>query len=165
MHRIGIDLWCYSVICLQWYLNKDINECLTGDHSCSSHGYCSDTDGSYECACQDGFEGDGVQCTNIDECELGLDKKLAVQSAEFDFTDNTTGTRFFICIRNSRLLRICILLRLHRKMALWMLGRLGWWWCYLRTSKRMWCAELQSRNQDSILWIHRCSNPTTKYLS
>ena len=68
---------------------------MTGDHSCSRHGYCSDTDGSYECACQDGFEGDGVQCTNIDECELGLDKKLAVLSAEFNFTDNTTVTRFF----------------------------------------------------------------------
>ena len=37
---------------------------------------CSDTDGSYECACQDGFEGDGFQCTNIDECELGLDRKI-----------------------------------------------------------------------------------------
>lgn len=51
-----------------------MNECLTGDHICSSHGYCSDTDGSYECTCQDGFEGDGIVCVNIDECELGLDK-------------------------------------------------------------------------------------------
>ena len=53
-----------------------MNECLTGDHMCSSHGYCSDTDGSYECQCLDGFEGDGFECVNIDECELGFDPNL-----------------------------------------------------------------------------------------
>ena len=44
---------------------------------CSSHGYCSDNDGSYECQCLDGFEGDGYECSNIDECQLGLDRKIS----------------------------------------------------------------------------------------
>ena len=29
---------------------------------------CTDTDGSYTCGCDDGYSGDGVTCTNIDEC-------------------------------------------------------------------------------------------------
>ena len=34
---------------------------------------CSDTFGSFECTCNDGFEGNGLNCTNINECEKGLD--------------------------------------------------------------------------------------------
>ena len=45
---------------------------------CSSHGFCRDNDGSYECQCLDGFEGDGYECSDIDECELGLDWKMLI---------------------------------------------------------------------------------------
>ncbi|XP_065195503.1 uncharacterized protein LOC135826830 [Sycon ciliatum] len=33
---------------------------------------CRDTDGSYHCQCQPGFSGNGVQCANVNECELGV---------------------------------------------------------------------------------------------
>ena len=39
----------------------DINECDTSP--CSSDATCSNTDGSFQCACNNGFNGDGTTCT------------------------------------------------------------------------------------------------------
>ena len=39
----------------------DINECASS--SCSSDATCSNTDGSFQCACNNGFNGDGTTCT------------------------------------------------------------------------------------------------------
>ena len=42
----------------------DINECLNKASSvCPANSLCGDTDGSYTCKCQPGFEGDGRTCT------------------------------------------------------------------------------------------------------
>ena len=38
---------------------------------CADNASCTDTEGSYECACLEGYEGDGFTCENINECELG----------------------------------------------------------------------------------------------
>ena len=40
---------------------------------CSTDAGCMNTAGSYNCTCNDGYEGDGFNCTDIDECELGTD--------------------------------------------------------------------------------------------
>ena len=37
---------------------------------CSIHSICTNTQGSRECECKVGFEGDGLTCQNINECEL-----------------------------------------------------------------------------------------------
>ena len=38
----------------------DINECKSADlNTCSEYADCTDNDGSYTCACKDGFLGDG----------------------------------------------------------------------------------------------------------
>ena len=39
----------------------DINECLTGT-ACHINADCTNTDGSFECACRPGFVGDGINC-------------------------------------------------------------------------------------------------------
>ena len=65
-----------------------------GTHTCSSNASCTDTDGSFNCTCREGYEGDGFNCTgmkqafnanttymatvlslivDIPECERGLD--------------------------------------------------------------------------------------------
>lgn len=46
------------------YLNlkSDIDECDIGRHTCHINANCSDTPGSYECHCKDGFFGNGTIC-------------------------------------------------------------------------------------------------------
>ena len=53
---------------------EDIDECSTGElNECDVNANCTNTPGDYECACLDGFEGDGYDgnCTDIDECLTG----------------------------------------------------------------------------------------------
>ena len=44
-----------------------INECL--DSPCDANAECTDTNGSFKCKCNEGFEGDGLTCEDADECE------------------------------------------------------------------------------------------------
>jgi len=44
------------------YKLLDIDECDENTHSCHSNATCTDTDGSYTCACIDGYSGDGKAC-------------------------------------------------------------------------------------------------------
>ena len=39
-----------------------VDECATGTATCSSNATCLNTEGGFECACNDGFLGDGVTC-------------------------------------------------------------------------------------------------------
>ncbi|MHA7628622.1 FG-GAP-like repeat-containing protein [Corallococcus sp. M7] len=55
-------LTCQSGTCI------DVNECAAGTDNCSENATCTNTVGSFTCACNAGYEGDGVTCTNIDEC-------------------------------------------------------------------------------------------------
>ena len=41
---------------------------------CHEFADCMNTDGSYECACIDGYQGDGKNCTNINECAIETDE-------------------------------------------------------------------------------------------
>ena len=43
-------------------IHADINECETGEHNCDSNAECNNTIGSFECFCNEGYEGDGVNC-------------------------------------------------------------------------------------------------------
>jgi hypothetical protein len=40
---------------------------------CGDNAHCEDSGGGPECVCDDGYEGDGFTCTDIDECTLGTD--------------------------------------------------------------------------------------------
>jgi hypothetical protein len=41
----------------------DINECTTGAANCNANAVCTDTLGSFTCACKPGFAGNGSVCT------------------------------------------------------------------------------------------------------
>jgi len=45
----------------------DIDECAL-PATCAANAMCSNTPGSYSCACKAGFTGDGKTCTDVDEC-------------------------------------------------------------------------------------------------
>ncbi|KAJ8014227.1 hypothetical protein DPEC_G00038060 [Dallia pectoralis] len=46
----------------------DIDECVSGIHSCHTKARCNNTPGNYNCVCLDGYSGDGFQCEDINEC-------------------------------------------------------------------------------------------------
>ena len=39
------------------------DDCLLGVDNCSPDATCTDTDDGFECTCNPGFTGDGVECT------------------------------------------------------------------------------------------------------
>ncbi|XP_050299870.1 nidogen [Anthonomus grandis grandis] len=45
----------------------DENECQT-NHNCDSNAQCHNTEGSYQCLCNPGFEGDGKICSPVNTC-------------------------------------------------------------------------------------------------
>ena len=55
----------------------DINECEDGLDDCDPFADCTNTVGSFECQCQEGFTGDGRECiisqpSLVNECETGV---------------------------------------------------------------------------------------------
>ena len=40
----------------------DINECTTGTDNCDTNAVCTNTPGSFTCACNQGYSGNGVNC-------------------------------------------------------------------------------------------------------
>ncbi|XP_012868977.1 PREDICTED: latent-transforming growth factor beta-binding protein 2 [Dipodomys ordii] len=74
----------------------DIDECAN-DTVCGSHGFCDNTDGSFRCLCDQGFETSpsGLVCVDVNECEL----MLAVCGAAL--CENVEGS--FLCLCTSDL--------------------------------------------------------------
>merc|ERR1711917_119880 len=50
----------------------DLDECTLGTHQCHKDAKCSNYSGGYNCACKEGFQGNGLNCVDIDECELNM---------------------------------------------------------------------------------------------
>ena len=47
---------------------QDIHECQTNNGGCDTNAHCINTFGSFECVCDNGFNGNGTRCADIDEC-------------------------------------------------------------------------------------------------
>jgi hypothetical protein len=50
-----------------------VDECLAGNGGCGAHAVCTNTAGSFQCACEPGFSADGAACVDVDECVAGTD--------------------------------------------------------------------------------------------
>ena len=51
-----------------FYFVLDIHECSTSSHSCDVNAVCSNTVGSYTCACKLGYSGNGRTCSGKFNC-------------------------------------------------------------------------------------------------
>ncbi|RNA33125.1 putative mucin-4 [Brachionus plicatilis] len=79
----------------------DIDECSRNDTfndiykwtRCDSiSGLCINTIGSYECKCQDGYDGDGFSCQDVDECDYeNTDSSLIAECGQNSVCLNTKG--------------------------------------------------------------------------
>ncbi|MFN7135071.1 MAG: EGF domain-containing protein, partial [Myxococcales bacterium] len=49
----------------------DVDECATGAHDRSLNATCTNTPGSFSCACNSGYTGNGVSCADVNECATG----------------------------------------------------------------------------------------------
>ncbi|XP_022099415.1 fibrillin-1-like [Acanthaster planci] len=52
---------------------QDIDEC-NGPNNCHANADCGNTHGSYRCTCRQGYEGSGLECTDVNECTRNLDQ-------------------------------------------------------------------------------------------
>ena len=50
---------------------NDINECDATLSTCGQNGRCINTDGSFECGCEKGYEHIPDRCVDVDECKIG----------------------------------------------------------------------------------------------
>ena len=48
---------------------SEIDECFLQTHNCSSDAQCYDTRDSFNCSCNSGYQGDGVNCPGTLHCE------------------------------------------------------------------------------------------------
>ena len=68
----------YVYTCLQQFMSfslllilLDIDECAIGTDMCDTNANCTNTDGSYNCTCDNGYSGDGFTCSEStsNECD------------------------------------------------------------------------------------------------
>ena len=57
---------CPSMLLILLSSLLDIDECITGLNNCDVNATCTNTNGSYFCACFEGYTGDGYSC----ECKV-----------------------------------------------------------------------------------------------
>ena len=101
----------------------DIDECISGTHTCSPNANCTDTDGNFNCTCNEGFEGDGFTCTGKFYSWM--------QGYMFLF-----GDKFNLCCRYSRVWK-----------------RVGWLWSKCNLLKHIWKLQLQLQQWIHWRWI------------
>lgn len=66
-----------------------IDECESGAHDCDVNAVCKTTQNGFTCTCEDGYQGDGKSCEDIDECTESLDN-----CHEYAECDNTPPGSF-----------------------------------------------------------------------
>jgi hypothetical protein len=76
--------------CLQGVCS-DINECIAPIPVCDVNAVCSNAVGSYSCACNEGYEGDGKVCTLIPQCSAVLCGEQCVDTQTDKFNCGQCG--------------------------------------------------------------------------
>lgn len=57
--------------CNYYRRSPDVDECVRNTHNCDVNARCINTPGTFTCRCKDGFQGDGVVCTSMEEANNG----------------------------------------------------------------------------------------------
>ena len=65
VRKYHTDRLCMKYSILISFVLIDIDECLNRSHACDVNANCTNTDGSYNCTCKEGYTGDGQSCQGI----------------------------------------------------------------------------------------------------
>ncbi|CAB4040547.1 neurogenic locus notch homolog 1-like, partial, partial [Paramuricea clavata] len=57
-----------NCIILVYEFKIHINECLENTHDCDKNTTCTNTEGSFNCSCKNGYRGNGTLCKDKNEC-------------------------------------------------------------------------------------------------
>ncbi len=59
-----LTVWSFAIKNQNVFVNAsaDVDECTEGTDNCNANAACTNTVGSFTCACNEGFSGDGVDC-------------------------------------------------------------------------------------------------------
>ena len=75
----------------------DIDECLIASHACDVTANCTNTDGSYNCTCKEGYTGDGELCRGIiTALDLANTKKSVAMSTMIAMLIPTVRTQMVL---------------------------------------------------------------------
>ncbi|XP_028390639.1 matrilin-2-like [Dendronephthya gigantea] len=74
----------------------DVNECEIGTNNCNSNASCNNTIGSFRCACNVGYVGDGIKCRNLTICAKKIDLGFVMDSSSSIGHYNFNQTKLFI---------------------------------------------------------------------
>jgi EGF domain len=55
--------YSFQALTVNNFIFLDIDECTSGNATCSQFANCTNTEGGYNCSCNYGFTGDGFNCT------------------------------------------------------------------------------------------------------
>ena len=50
----------------------DVDECVLGVHNCDVNANCTNTVGSFNCSCNMGYSGNGVNCSKCNICAISV---------------------------------------------------------------------------------------------
>ena len=60
---VYVYLFSHQHLKIYWVYSSDIDECNAANNSCHENAWCNNTQGSFNCSCKPGYEGDGYNCT------------------------------------------------------------------------------------------------------
>ena len=63
LQRLGLSFLVPAPLNLVTVYFSDIDECNAANNSCHENAWCNNTQGSFDCFCKPGYDGDGLNCT------------------------------------------------------------------------------------------------------
>ena len=93
---LGHDLISFQESC------ADVNECFDILNNCHENAFCTNSEASFNCQCNTGYEGDGVTCDDIDEClqdDICPDNAIC-ENSEGSYDCNCDGNPGFKVAKN-----------------------------------------------------------------
>ena len=67
-----------SQLMTYFLLLQDVDECALDMDICASNASCQNTEGSFECICDEGFVDDGTECIEISKCSKTFKKYFKI---------------------------------------------------------------------------------------